>query len=461
MLDMTLQDAAIGLRGRRFSSVELTAACLSRIDDLDPQIGAFLTVMADRALACAQAADVALSARRSTTPLTGIPVAVKDIIDTASSPTTANSRVWRDRVPTKDAGVVSRLKKSGAIVLGKTQTNEFALGRPGDGDLRPPPRNPWNNSRTTGGSSSGSAAALSARMCFAAIGTDTGGSIRAPASHCGVVGMKPTLGRISRTGVAMLSWTLDHVGPMARTVGDVAVVLSAISGRDPHDTRSSREAVADYGRSLGAGVQDLKVGVPEEYIASLSIQHGITTRFREALDVLHAGGAAIGNAPLPSGHALTALLDPIVLSEAATLHHRRVAEGQPYGQGFRERILQGMAYSAIDYAHALRARAEFIDAMKVLMRTFDVIAMPTMSVTAPPYDAELDAVRSPFTGYSNVSGQPAVTVPCGLDEAGLPVGVMLVGRWFEEATVLRAARVCEAAFAGIIGGPDLAGGSLQ
>lgn len=459
MLDMTLHEAAAGLRERQFSSLELTRACISQVAELDDRIGAFLEVTDDQAMREAQAADRALAAGRARTPLTGIPIVIKDIIDTASVRTTANSRVWRNRIPDRDATVVTRLKRSGAVGLGKVQTNEFAIGRVGDGDLQAPPRNPWRLDRSTGGSSAGPAAALAARMCFAAIGTDTGGSIRAPASHCGVVGLKPTLGRVSRAGVAMLSWTLDHVGPMARSTRDVALVLRLIAGRDRHDARSAVRPVPDYEHEMSAGVDGMRIGVPEAYLSTQDIQEDVITSFRAAVGALRSAGAMVESVALPTPP-LSALLDPIVLTEAASIHHSRLAEGQPYGRGFRERMALGLTYSGVEYANALRGRARFISEMKQVMERLDLIAMPAMSVTAPRHDVDIDTVRSPFTGYFNVSGQPAISVPCGRDRDGMPIGLMLAGRWFEEVTVLRAASVCERA-CGSIGSPELIGAPVQ
>lgn len=456
---MTLHEAATGLRERRFSSVELTRACIDRVAQVDDRIGAFIEVTDDQAMKDAQAADRAITAGRARTQLTGIPVAIKDIIDTASIRTTANSQVWRNRMPARDATVVARLKRSGAVGLGKLQTNEFAIGRVGDGDLQAPPRNPWRLDRSTGGSSAGPAAALAARMCFATIGTDTGGSIRAPASHCGVVGLKPTLGRVSRAGVAMLSWTLDHVGPMARSSRDVALVLRQIAGHDPRDDHSARRSVPDYERDFGAGVNGVRIGVPEAYLDSLEIQDDVIAAFKEAVSALQQAGALVISVPLPTPP-LSALLDPIVLTEAASIHHSRLVDGQPYGHGFRERMALGLTYSGVEYAQALRGRARFIGDMRQVMALVDLIAMPAMSVTAPPHDMDIDTVRSPFTGYFNVSGQPAVTVPCGRDHDGMPMGLQLIGRWFEEGTVLRAAHVCERT-CGAIGPPELVSGLPQ
>ncbi|MCV0377412.1 amidase [Microbacterium sp.] len=442
---MTLHEAARGLRERRFSSVELTQACLDRVADLDDRIGAFVAVTPDEAMNAANAADRSFTAGRATTRLTGIPIGVKDIIDTASVRTTANSHVWHDRVPRRDASVVARLKRSGAVGIGKLQTNEFAIGRVGDGDLQGPPRNPWRLDRSTGGSSSGPAAAVAAGMCFGAIGTDTGGSIRAPASHCGVVGLKPTVGRVSRHGVAMLSWTLDHVGPLARSTADVAVILERIAGRDRHDRLSSRRRVPSYESAMTGSVDGLKIGVPEAYLATVDLQEDVVASFRDSVTALQRSGAAVGPVEFPA-LPLSAVLDPIVLTEAASIHHVRLSRGEPYGRGFLERMALGLTYSGVDYAHALRGRAKFIADMRRLMKTVDLLVMPTMSVTAPPQDTDIDAVRSPFTGHFNVSGQPAITIPCGRDRDGLPIGLHLVGRWFDEATVLRAARVCEKAF---------------
>lgn len=454
--DMTLHEAARGLRERRFSSVELTQACLARVAELDNRIGAFLTVTSDEAMNDARAADRWFATGRATTGVTGVPIGVKDIIDTASVRTTANSHVWHDRVPRRDSTVVARLKRGGAVGIGKLQTNEFAIGRVGDGDLQGPPRNPWRLDRSTGGSSSGPAAAVAAGMCLGAIGTDTGGSIRAPASHCGVVGLKPTIGRVSRHGVAPLSWTLDHVGPLARSTTDVAVILERIAGRDRYDRLTSRRRVPSYASAMSDGVEGMKLGIPEAYLATIDLPRDVVRCFRDGIAALRQAGASVTSVAFPAPP-LPAVLDPIVLTEAASIHHTRLSRGEPYGRGFRERMALGLTYSGVDYAHALRGRARFIADMRRLMTGVDLLAMPTMSMAAPPHDTDIDTVRSPFTGHFNISGQPAITVPCGRDHDGMPIGLHLVGRWFEEATVLRAARACEEAIGELVP-PSRSGG---
>ncbi|HBY99371.1 MAG TPA: Asp-tRNA(Asn)/Glu-tRNA(Gln) amidotransferase GatCAB subunit A [Chloroflexi bacterium] len=377
-------------------------------------------------------------------PLHGIPVALKDLFDTAGIRMTANSRLLFDRIPAQDSTIVARLHASGAVLLGKLKLYEFAMGVPYPGDPIPPARNPWNLERIPGGSSSGSGAALAAGLCAGSFGSDTGGSIRHPAHMSGVVGLKPTYGLVSRHGMIPLSWTLDHAGPMARTVQDVALLLQAVAGYDPADPASVRVKIPDYATAFPGIGRGVRIGVPEAYIESTPGLHAdILRAFNEALDVLRTLGATVRPVPLPSAELVDAVFHPILLSEAIAYHSAWLAtRREDYGPGFWNRLVPGIIFTGAEYVQAQRGRALFCRAIEELMATVDLIAMPTVRETAPTLAEHMGVAhptRGPFTGLFNLTGQPSISVPCGFDRQGLPIGLMLSGRAFDEVTVLSVA----------------------
>jgi Asp-tRNA(Asn)/Glu-tRNA(Gln) amidotransferase A subunit family amidase len=441
---LALLDASEALRARSISSLELTRGLLARIDRLDETTRAYVTVTADDALAAAERADAEMRRSGLRSPVHGIPIAVKDLFDTRGIRTMANSRVWDDRVPRTTATAVRRLQDAGAVLLGKLQTSEFAIGAASEDDLRPPPRNPWAMDRSPGGSSSGSAVALAATLCLGSVGSDTGGSIRAPASHCGVVGLKPTFGRVSRHGMAMLSWSLDHAGPMGRRVGDVAALLTVIAGPDPNDRAAADVPVDDYVDALRHPVRSLSIGVPRRLIAGSRVEESVGAAFNAAIDVLTAAGAKVIDVEVPPLDALDAVFNPLLFGEAMAIHGNALKDGAPYGSGFRRRVLQGSLFSAVDYVQAQRGRTRLIREFSHLMRQVDVLATPTMGIAGPRLGTDPNAVRSPFTRIFNVTGQPSISVPCGVSHDRVPVGLMLPGRWFDVAALLRVASAFEA-----------------
>ena len=443
---LTIRQAAGLLARREVSPVELAQAHLERIGRLQPSLHAFLTVTAERALADARAAEDALK-RGEGGPLLGIPIALKDLFCTAGIRTTAHSRVLANHVPAEDATVVARLRKAGTVLLGKLAMHEFATAGPAS-ELAPAARNPWNTGYIPGGSSSGSGAAVAAGLCLAALGTDTGGSIRQPSSFGGIVGLKPTYGRVSRHGVIPLCWSLDHVGPIARTVEDAALVLQALAGPDPLDPTTSTNAVPDYPAALTGDVRGLRVGLPDYFFGP---EGGAD---REVLDAVHQAaraleglGARVVEVAIPGLRAARPAHSVIHGVEAyayhaANLHRQR----QNYGPRLRQRLLVGALFSGADYARALRFRAAFRAELARIFEQVDLLATPTNPVTALPFEG-LDPRRQSrahsFTGPFNLAGLPAVSVPCGFSPAALPIGLQLVGRPFEEATVLRAAHAYE------------------
>lgn len=441
---LSIAEASELIRHGKLSPVELTEACLERIGLLDAHLNAFITVAREEALSAAQQATNALAKGSHKGPLHGIPLAVKDLFATAGLRTTAGSRILADNTPTEDATAVARLKGAGAVILGKLNLHEFAFGATGVNPHYGAARNPWDGDRISGGSSSGSAVAVAAGECLGALGTDTGGSIRIPSSLCGIVGLKPTYGRVSRRGVVPLSWSLDHVGPMARTVEDAALILGAIAGHDPLDASSSDEPVPDFQRELTDGkLKGLRIGVPREFFfedVDLEVQEAV----RLAITGLSRLGAQLRDVSLPHIAEAPAAVNAIILPEALAYHRRWLAERpDDYGDDVRERLELGATYLAVHHVQAQRFRSLIIEEWRrEVFDKIDLLVTPTTPIAAPAIDESdfqttLNLVR--FTGPFNLSGLPAVSLPCGFTKSGLPIGMQLVGRWFEEGMVLWAA----------------------
>jgi aspartyl-tRNA(Asn)/glutamyl-tRNA(Gln) amidotransferase subunit A len=428
------------------SPVEYVTDLLRRIEAVDRTLHAFVTVTAERALTEARAAETALG-RGDARPLLGIPVAYKDLYATRGVRTTAGSAVLADWVPEEDATCVRRLHDAGTVMLGKLITHEFAFGIQFPGHRFPPARNPWNPEHIPGGSSSGSGAALAAGLAVGALGSDTGGSIRGPAAFSGIVGLKPTYGRVSRAGVVTLSWTLDHTGPMARTVEDCAGLLQALAGHDPADPASSREPVGDYLGGLGQGIEGLRVGVPRAYFWD-GVGPEVGAAFEAALGVLGKLGAVVREVEIPSIHAAPAFM-AILLSEAYAYHERDLREHpELYGEVLREKLLAGALITGPEYVQAQRLRAQLRADMARALAEVDVMATPTAANPAPPFSVVLDpdfpfpkSNMAPF----NMTGLPALALPCGFSSTDLPLSLQLAGRPFDEATVLRVGHAYEQA----------------
>ncbi len=446
---LTLAEMGRRIGSRELSPRELTQAHLARIDALDGQLHAYITVTAERALADSRAAEDEITRAGPRGPLHGIPIALKDLYDTAGIRTTAHSLVFIARVPAQDASAAAGLREAGTVLLGKLSMHEFAIGGPDEEGPFPPARNPWDLERIPGGSSSGSGAALAAGLCSGALGSDTGGSIRGPASLCGIVGLKPTYGLVSRYGVIPLSWTLDHAGPMARTVEDTAILLQAIVGHDPRDKASAEVPVPDYRAALAESPAGLRVGVPWSYLENLpEVDAETFAVFKTAVDDLSKLGARVAAIDIPYVEHVEAIGTVILAAEAYAFHEPNLRERlADYGRPFRRRVLLAALRSAADYVQALRARGRFCRAMQAVMSDFDLIAMPTGPHPAETFAEVAGAprVRTSFTRIFNVTGQPSISVPCGFTSAGLPVGLMLSGRVFEDATVLRLAHAYERA----------------
>ena len=447
LADLTLKQAANLLRTRKVSAVELTQACLARIDARKSSLNAFITVSDEQALATAREMDVELRKGKWRGPLHGIPIAVKDNLDTAGIQTTAASELFKDRIPSEDAEAVRRLKRAGAILLGKTNMHEFAYGGSSSISYFGPVHNPWALDRVPGGSSGGSAAAMASILCFGALGTDTAGSIRLPASSCGVVGFKPTYGRVSNRGVVPLSWTLDHVGPICRTVEDAALMLGAIAGYDALDPTTVNIPVPDYSRLFNARPATLHLGVPRTPFFD-NLDPEIGKAVEEAIEVLRRLTASVRDVQLPPAPGGRAIVGP----EAYAYHAQWITESpQKYQPATRERILQfASAVSSKDYVEA-RRRCDIVRReIAGVFALVDLLVLPTMS--SPPSAIEpiaagaaLDTGRIRNTSPFNVMGLPAISVPCGLTRAGLPIGLQIVGAPFAEPTVLALAHAYEQA----------------
>src|SRR5436309_15420640 len=442
----TIRELGARYRSRELSPVEVTKTLLARIEKLDPALHAFVTVTPDRALADARAAEDALK-RGDDRPLLGIPVGHKDIYLTRGIRTTGGSALYADWIPDTESTVVSRWADAGTIMMGKLITHEFAFGIQLPGHRFPAAKNPWHPDHIPGGSSSGSGAALAAGLVHGATGSDTGGSIRGPAAFCGITGLKPTYGRCSRAGVMTLSWSLDHTGPMARTVEDCAYLLEALAGWDPTDPASSREPVGDYVTPLGRGVRGLRVGVPREFFFE-GIDVEVEKAFEQALAMLRQLGASVQDVQIPSIQAAGANM-VIMLSEAFAYHeHDLRMHPERFGEILRERLLAGGLITASEYVQAQRLRARLRGEMADVLHTVDVLATPTSPKPAPTftavYDPEYGFPRgntSPF----NLTGLPALAVPCGFSSSGLPLSIQITGRPFDEATVLRVGHTYEQA----------------
>ena len=442
----TIAELGARYRKRDLSPVEVTQALLARIEKLDPILHAFVTLTADSALAEARAAEEALR-RGDTRPLLGIPVAHKDIYLTRGVRTTGGSALLADWIPDEDATCVQRWRAAGTVQLGKLITHEFAFGLQFPGHRFPPAKNPWNLDHIPGGSSSGSGAALAAGLVTGATGSDTGGSIRGPAAFCGIVGLKPTYGRSSRAGVLTLSWTLDHTGPMARTVQDCAFLLQPLAGYDPADPASSRAPVDDYVAPLGRDIRGLKIGVPRAYFLE-EVDAEVARAFEEALETLRRLGAEVRDVQIPSLKGAHSFL-LILMAEAYAYHERDLREHpELYGEVLRERILAGALVTASEYTQAQRIRSEICRETAEVLKTVDVLASPTALKPATPFaqafDPEFAFPKSNMAPF-NMTGLPTLALPCGFSSAGLPVSFQLSGRPFEEGTVLRAGHTYEQA----------------
>jgi aspartyl-tRNA(Asn)/glutamyl-tRNA(Gln) amidotransferase subunit A len=445
---LSLWDASELAGSRKVSPVELTRACLARTERLNPSLNAFITVTGEQALADAKAAETDIAAGRRRGRLHGIPIGLKDLFDTAGVRTTAASAIFDGRVPPEDAEVVRRLKEAGAVILGKLNMHEFAYGDTSAQSHFGPVHNPWNRERVPGGSSGGSAAAVAAGLCYGALGSDTGGSIRQPAAYCGIVGLKPTYGLVSTRGVVPLSWSLDHVGPMCRTVADVALLLQPIAGYDPFDTNSVDAVVPDYVKALRQRVSTSRLGIPRSVFYE-TLDPEIEQAINEALQVLRHLTASTRDVELPSYKTL-----PVVGAEAYAFHAPYFTKTpQLYQSATRQRLELGSAVSAAAYIEGRRELARLRRAVAAVFSTVDLLVTPTTPILPitiqeavnnppiPPPGGVALSLRNtqPFDIY----GLPSISIPCGFSRSGLPIGLEISGPRLGEPMVLALASAYE------------------
>ena len=437
---LTLSEMIAAIRSKKISPVELVQSLLTRIDSLESTVKAWVTIPRTSLLKEARRFEQEAARGKFRGPLHGIPIGVKDIFYTAGMRTTGGSKIFDKFVPEFDSTAVARLKKAGALILGKTATTEFAMADPA------PTCNPWNPAHTPGGSSSGSAAAVATSMCPGALGSQTGGSVLRPAAYCGVVGLKPTAGRISRYGVFPLAYTLDHVGVLTRTVKDAALLLTALAGFDPHDPASSREPVADYSRFLGAARRPLRIGLIRAFYEKNSAKEGWKNT-EDAIKKISRAGTRVEEVKMPPSFAAVHDAHHIIQRVEAAAFHERLFEKHPdlYRPKLRELIEVGLLIPGLDYLRAQKIKGLFRREMEIVLKNYDCLLSPATSSAAPK---GLAYTGNPwFQVPWSLSGLPTVGLPSGLDSQGLPLAVQLIGKAFEEGPLLAAAKRCEEALA--------------
>lgn len=457
--DLSLSEAAELISQRKLSPVELTQAHLDRIDRLEPRLNCFITFTPDAALERARAAEEEILRGDYRGPLHGVPIALKDLFETEGLLTTAGSLFFKESIPEEDCEVVKRLKAEGVVILGKLNMHEIALGVTNNNPHYGACHNPWQIDLTPGGSSGGSGAALAAGMCMGSLGSDTGGSIRIPAALCGVVGFKPTFGRVSLRGVVPLSWNLDHPGPMARRVRDVTLLLQVIAGYDPQDPASVEMEVPNYLAQLPGGVRGWRIGVAEEKFFTRADPE-VLDAWRAAVEVFASLGAQIEYVEFPNGYEAAKANGLMTTSDAAAFHQERL-ENHPekFGADVLHRLQAGAAFTSSQYIQARRTQSLLRREYEQFFSKYDLLLTATTPITAPPLegpDAVEEAARlTRFTAPFNLTGLPALSLPCGFSSSDLPIGLQLVTRTWGEAALLRAAFAYEQATSWHLRQPEL------
>ena len=451
----SIHELAPKIKNGSISPVELTQIAIERIANLDAKLNSFLDVWQDESLANAANAEREIASGDYKGPMHGIPIGLKDLVDVAGKATTGGSKVLQNNIASSDATVTDRLNRAGAITIGKTNLVEFALGSAGVNPYTGDARNPWDTDKITGGSSSGSGAAVAGGLVYGALGSDTGGSIRMPASLCGIAGLKPTYGRVPRTGVLDLSWSKDHVGPMTRRTADCAHMLNVIAGHDPRDIASSTQHVPDFAADLDKGMDGLRIGVPEHYFFDPDIVHPeVLSSVNAAIELLANNGAEIVSIPMDwvsHGRSINVIIS---VAESLAVHEKLLAEhADDYTPAVRTRILTALNLSAVDYIRAQRARQAYSMQMAQATKGVDVLATPSIPVrvhtieecTVPPGEALAEKSHEIplFTSIFDVTGEPSLSVLCGFDSTDMPIGLMISGHAFDETTVLRVGHAYE------------------
>ncbi len=452
---MTISEASGLIANGELSPVDLVQAHLDRISDTDTRLNSFITLLEERSLEAARQAEKDIQESGSMGPLHGVPIALKDLYYTKGVRTTIGSKIMADFVPDYDAAVVERFSDAGAVLLGKLQMHEFAFGPTSENPHYGPAHNPWNPERVTGGSSGGSGSSVAAGQAMATLGSDTGGSVRIPSALCGIVGLKPTYGLVSRYGVYPLCWSLDTVGPMTRSVRDAALVMNAISGPDTRDPSSSERATEDFASRLGRPIDGLRIGIPKEHYFDL-VDAEVADAVMAAARLLEGLGAVVEEVSIPMLDNVAAISNTIMLSEAAEVHLEHLRDqGDQLDPAVRDRMEPGVTIPAVQYVRAQRARAAYCKQVDEAMATVDVLLAPTCPIGAPKIGEPTVTVAgrtepkgptlSRLTRPWNLYGGPAVSVPCGLTSEGLPIGLQLAGRPFEDALLLQVADAYEQA----------------
>ena len=441
------------IKSCELSPVEIVEAHLSRIRDTEPVLNSFITVLPDAAMTAARQAERDIRAGRYRGPLHGIPVGLKDLFNTGGVRTTSGSRIYDNYVPSQDCTVAARFREAGAILLGKLNMHQFAYGPTGENPDYGHMHNPWDPDRVSGGSSGGSGSAAAAGQCTITTGSDTGGSIRIPAALCGIVGLKPTYGRVSRHGLTPLAWSMDHPGPMVRTVEDAAITMNVIAGHDPNDVASATLPVPDFTAALTGEARGLRIGVPRQYMEA-PLDPEVRQAINEALEQMEKMGADVVEVEFPEFDHAAAISTTMLMAEASACFRDLLAsDGNRLYEPVRLRLEAGLFISAVDYLRAQQARAVFDRAARRLLEDVDLLAGPTEPVTAPPllqqqvlageHEVGTVAALTQYTRPYNITGFPAISVPCGFSSEGLPIGLQVAGRPFDEETVLRAAHAYE------------------
>ncbi len=451
----SIHELAPKIKDGSVSPVELTQIALERIGKFDSKLNAFLDIWTDESLATAAKAEQEIANGDYKGSMHGIPIALKDLVDVEGKATTGGSKVLQSNIATSNAAVTNRLNRAGAITLGKTNLVEMALGSAGVNPYTGDARNPWDTDKITGGSSSGSGAAVAGGLVYGALGSDTGGSIRMPASLCGIAGLKPTYGRVPRSGVLDLSWSKDHVGPMTRRTADCAHMLNVIAGHDPRDIASSIRHVPDFAADLDKGLDGLRIGIPEHYFFDPDVvDPEVLSSVNDAIALLESNGAELVSMPMEwvaHGRAINIIIS---VAESLAVHEKLIAEhADDYTPAVRTRILTALNLPAVDYIRAQRARQAFSVQMAEATKDIDVLATPSIPVlahtiaecTVPPGEALAEKSHEIplFTSIFDVTGEPSHSVLCGFDSTGMPIGLMISGHAFDETTILRVGHAYE------------------
>lgn len=449
----TISELAGKIKNKEISPVELTKLTFDRIEQVDDKLCSYITVMRGEALAAAEEAERQVMSGQYRGHLHGIPIALKDLLYTKDVRTTAGSKLLEHYIPTYDATVVTKLNNAGAIITGKLNMHEFAFGATNRNEHYGHTRNPWDVTRMTGGSSGGSGAAVAAGLCFASLGSDTGGSIRTPAALSGIYGLKPTYGRVSKYGAIPLAWSLDHIGPMTRSVADLALVLQVIAGYDPNDPTTVQQAVPEYRQGLEEGVKGLRVGVPTHYFFE-NVEEEVEQSVRAAIQQLEKLGADLVEITIPELDLAVYSELITIRSEAAAYHHETLQKNDDlYGSDVAISLKAGELVTAVDYVRAQQARRKLQASILNVFQKVDVIAAPTLTMTAPEVQAsfkfingENRAVSAEFVRLAapaNLTGIPSLSMPTGFSSEGLPIGMQLMGKSFSEHTLLKTAAALE------------------